>query len=104
MASESLPVNLLAEEATIDPRSILPSFLEMELVNSTVISGRNTISSSIDALIAQINKYTARHQHGSMRYKISAILSGMCIVYKEELRLVINYMIERRCLFSDSGA
>jgi len=102
--TSNLPINLLAEESTIDPRSPLPSFLEMKLVHATAQSGRTAINSSIDAIIAKLNYAERGYPPSSFRSKLAILLSRICQRYKNEVQMVVNYFIERQCLRSNSSA
>ncbi len=113
--SSDLPVNLLAEEATINPQSPFPSFFEMELVNSTTLSGRRVLETSIDTLIAHLHRLRAPHNGNSstssnllgfevIRHKLVGILYRLLSQYKAEVQLIVNYIVEKKCLCSNAAS
>ncbi len=111
--SSELPVNLLAEESTIDPRSPFPSFFEMELVNSTALSGRKVLETSIDTLIAHLRRMGTRTDYsvgsnlygfGVLRHKVIDILFRLLSQYKAEVQLIVSYIVEKTCLCSNSAS
>mmetsp|Transcript_8960 Transcript_8960/g.10388 ORF Transcript_8960/g.10388 Transcript_8960/m.10388 type:complete len:445 (+) Transcript_8960:177-1511(+) len=102
--SSTEPIDFLAEESTIDPTSPFPSLLEMKLVETTVESGRKALKSSIEAISASANNNISNNNSNSLRNKFSVLLSHAFRKYQSEILLLFTYLIERKCLFSNSNS
>ena len=131
MVNPMLPTTtgaLLAEEWTIDPQSILPSFLEMMMMEEARRSGHSALKSLFlhaeNRLSAVANEgavittdetrndeSTTSYLHTlssfwmKFRHKFSQVLKDKVIKpYGPEIRFLILYMIERGSLLSNASS
>ena len=125
MASTSTsPIDLTLEESTIDPKSPLPSFLEIILLERASHSARNVLKSIIEALSSHIAHYLREQRARSIGREVTGgiggsivfireiqrnitliiarIISKLCNVYKLELQFILTYFIEKH-VFMTSG-
>lgn len=103
-----LPIDLTLEESTIDPKSPLPSFLEVILLENASESGCKLLQSTIDAIAVKATQYylqggrtdgnTARGMIWKIRSITAFIISRLCTTYKFELQLILTYFIEKTSL------
>ena len=91
----------------MDPRTPLPSFLELSLVDATVASGRAALNSSIDTVAAKA--LAAAHaaplsaessRIPLLKAKLATIFAHVGMKYRPELALLVTYLIERSFLKS----
>ena len=85
---------LLAEEVTIDPFSTLPSFLEMMMIEETTTSTERSLSLAISALVEKAK----RLREGGKFVFMARIVETFGQAYRLELRCVMKYIVQRRCL------
>jgi hypothetical protein len=118
MTTSELPIDLNLEELTINPKSPLPSFIEVILLEKAGESGQKVLKSIIDAVASNANQYiqTRRRRYDGdddniglssilfVKKKIAFIISRLCTKYKLEVLLVITYLIEKNMLLRSSNA
>lgn len=109
--TSTAPIDVILEESTIDPRTPLPSFLEMKLLEATVQSAQKVLKSSIEAIATHASQYRqSRGANGnsSLRQyindKIAFATLQICRGYSLELEMLITYIIERNVLVSSHAA
>lgn len=106
--------NLLAEEYTMNPTTFLPSFLEMNLVDATNASGRNTLHRILDGLRAKCDDVVGAGTVGSagrsitgasavLKVRLASYLSRLLARYRSELMLIILYGVEIYSLAKSSA-
>jgi len=112
---------LLAEEWTIDPYSVLPSFLEMFMMQEASRSARKALTTAIDVVQRQLDQssdsqatseqslVSSRLQSFSKwvhqkRTSIARTLARLLLRYGPELRCLAIYLMERQCLYSKASA
>ena len=116
-SSSSLLTNPLLEESTINPTSPLPSYLEMKLLDETLFSAHNALSTSIDALTQHLlrlqeNDHHSNSQNGTNNYEILRrwknysvkMISKVFKHYSLEIQMLITYLLERKALTSLSNS
>lgn len=86
--------SMLAEEITINPATLLPSFLEFKFLQLTSESVRSSLKFSISALGRRLFIY---HQSGTSNFVV-ANLVAMLRDYSSELCALITYILEKRNL------
>jgi len=107
-------IDLTLEESTIDPKSFLPSFLEVMLLERASESGQKVLKTSIEAIAANSTQYLQRrndNNHGTrigsilyFRKYIALIVSRLCTKYKLEVQLILTYFIEKNVLSTPANA
>mmetsp|Transcript_21163 Transcript_21163/g.31802 ORF Transcript_21163/g.31802 Transcript_21163/m.31802 type:complete len:444 (-) Transcript_21163:100-1431(-) len=109
-----VPIDVILEESTINPRSPLPSFLEMKLLEATLESARKVLKSSIEAIATHASQHSQRSSSSRrlstndprsslsrcISDKISLLILKICRAYSLELEMLITYIIERKFLVS----
>jgi hypothetical protein len=108
---------LLAEEWTIDPFSVLPSFLEMVMIEGASSSTRKALVTGMEALQRQLGSYLDVHRSDETRVSLLdfKFISFCCAElaraaksvmqrYGPELRCLAIYLLERQCLHSKACA
>lgn len=111
MASDP-QVNPLIEECTIDPKSPLPSFLEMNLLESATSAANKALSESVDAFFAYMTNLGGPNILDSSnnswgRKRIFRTLSQLMLrfgPYRAEICCLLTYVIERQIFCSEKGA
>ena len=85
---------LLAEEVTMDPYSPLPSFLEMMMIEEATTSTEQSLSLALNALVEKAK----RIREGGRFVLMATIVETFGRAYGVELRCIIKYIVQRRCL------
>lgn len=105
-------VNSLIEECTIDPKSPLPSFLEMNLVEAATSAANKALSESVDAFFAYMSNLGGPNILDSSNNKwdgkrMCRILSQLMMrfgPYRAEICCLLTYTIERQFFCSAKDA
>ena len=112
---------LLAEEWTIDPRSTLPSFLEMTMIEESRRSGWLLIKSALAQIQPRLDRWVQSVENLSPGERSASRLHQLCsrsgipkvvrfvsenfiTPYGPEIRFLFFYWLERRSLLSSSAA
>ena len=107
--------SLLAEECTMNPLTVLPSFLEMNLVDATNVSGRRTLHQVLHGLRAKCDDVVRAGMVGTaasgrsntaisaLRVRLASYLSRLLTRYRSELILIVMYGVERYSLQKSSA-
>ena len=109
--------HLLLEEYTLNPTTFLPSFLEMNLVDATNVSGRRTLRQIMEGMRVKCDEVVRAVGGGSgggsaagdgsipavssasaLRVRLATYLSHLLTHYQSELVLAILYGVERYSL------
>lgn len=115
MTTTELPIDLNLEELTINPKTPLPSFIEVILLEKASESGQKVLKSIVDAVASNANQYIQRRRYDGdnntwltsvfyIKKKIALIISRLCTKYKLEVLLVLTYFIEKHILSTSSNA
>lgn len=111
---------LLAEEWTIQPHSILPSFLELKFIENASVSGRLFLKSLIGWLVHVLRDYNGDDRDhlqflrrpnptglGAIFHRIGRRFTMPLATFLQrnsvEIRCLLLYLIERWCLQTHSG-
>ncbi len=116
MTTSELPIDLSLEELTINPKTPLPSFIEVILLEKASESGQKVLKSIVDVVASNANQYIQRRRRYDgddntglssilhIKKKIAFIISRLCTKYKLEVLLVLTYFIEKHILSTSSNA
>ena len=88
---------LLVEERTMNPLSVLPSFFEMQLVDSTTQQGQYALKSMWEAMVSYLEKFTPTTTTGYYYYYQWII--HMLRRYSPEGRFLLYYWMEKQSLY-----
>lgn len=91
---------LLAEEVTMDPLSPLPSFLEMKMIEEAAASGERGLRLALEYVVQR----ASQTRSPQWRARISQFVERAITTYGAELRLLMTYLVNRRCLKSNACA
>ena len=91
---------LLAEEVTMDHLSPLPSFLEMKMMEEAGASAER----GMKLLLEYVERRASEIQSPRWRVRIARFVEYVVKKYGAELRLVLVYLLHRRCLQSNACA
>jgi hypothetical protein len=105
---------LVAEEWSVNPLSMLPSFLEMKMIEDASKSSHSALRSIVDLLIQQVSRYgeTTRGRASNLDegsvWSVDTIRTGSATMARKfslvlrrfipELRCIAIYLFERYCL------
>jgi peroxin-12 len=93
---------LMAEEASMDPYSPLPSFLEMMMIEEAASSADRALESALQALAEKAARLQRTQDSDStmlrIRAKIARAVEVVAKNYGPELKCFTKYVVERRCL------
>lgn len=110
--STNLPLNLLAEETTIDPTDPFPSFYEIKLLEGTSLAGEKAIHTSVQAIIDRLLRYlyhdgpttSSTRQESSYRQRIARFCYKPCRNHQAEIECLVSFIIHCKTLASPSFA
>jgi peroxin-12 len=94
---------LLAEEVTMDPLSPLPSFLEMKMIEEAAASAQRGLKLGLEVVTQRASQEQARYPR-QWRARIARFVEYFIRNYEAELRLLVTYFVNRKCLRSNAGA
>lgn len=122
-------ISPIVEESTIDATSILPSFLELYLVNISKVSGHKALLSIIDAIVANVSFHLQNERNhvassgpngestnfldtscsaikSRLKHMVSTLghyASKLCKLYSAEITVVMLYVLELWCIQAKSA-
>ena len=98
---------LFTEELTMDPFTPLPSFLEMTMMEETAVSTRKTLQSAMESVSTALDRTTratAQSVWQRTKQRCAMWLQQALDRYGPEMRFVILFWIEQRCLQSSASS
>lgn len=93
---------LLAEEVTMDPLSPIPSFLEMMMIEEATISAQRGLKLALETAVERASRTAV--SPSPWRARLAQLLVYIGRTYGAELRLLVTYLVNRRCLRSSACA
>jgi hypothetical protein len=90
----------------MNPFTPLPSFYEMMLIEEAHKSGYRALKDGLESLArqaARLRSYSATGSFASFKDRLLHFIVFMVKKYSPEIRLVITYYLERKCVLSSSA-
>lgn len=84
----------------MDPLSSLPSFLEMKMMEEATASARSGMALGLEYMLQR----ASQTRHPQWRARITRFIEYCIKTYGAELRLVVTYLVNRKCLRSNACA
>ena len=97
---------LLTEEVAMNPFSPLPSFYEMMLMEEAQRSAQKALKDGLDNLAHQASRQRTQGSNsffGKLRNRLLHLVEFLVKKYGPEVRLLITYLLERRCIMGSSA-